>query len=391
MCPRCSRTEVPDTLVNTELNLEFFKRNFTPDFIRANVEKITFCGNDGDPIYAHDLIEVIKYFKSVKPVKFVIVTNGSYKYPAWWQELGATLTDLDHLHFSLDGWDQASNEQYRINSDWDSIMSGVKTLRASSKVYMVWDAIAFKFNQDKLNDMRDMAKNLGFDQFQLTRSTKFHKVYKVYPEIDNLQPRDNLISDNHRYQRELTLLSDRKENTDSLAINLKLFDESKTYNDNILPLCSIGNKGLFINSQGQFFPCCWLANRYSFNNQWSLDKLSAFYSDCDFNEQKISHFEEAWKLIIAAQKLNPSLDYKKVEEYLILIDFLRDHYGRKYAKEIWEAIKQWHNETLDLHINTLEELLKSNFWSTEFENFAWPECKAKCNISVVNQQYATEW
>ena len=53
-CPRCARSEVPDTLLNTELSLEFFKTNFTADFIETNVEKITFCGDDGDPIYAHD-------------------------------------------------------------------------------------------------------------------------------------------------------------------------------------------------------------------------------------------------------------------------------------------------------------------------------------------------
>jgi MoaA/NifB/PqqE/SkfB family radical SAM enzyme len=63
-CPRCARQEVPDNLVNTELDLEFFKRNFTAEFVLDNVEKITFCGDDGDPIYAHDLVPVIQYIKS---------------------------------------------------------------------------------------------------------------------------------------------------------------------------------------------------------------------------------------------------------------------------------------------------------------------------------------
>ena len=72
-CPRCARQEVPDGLVNTELDLEFFQRNFTPEFVIKNVEKITFCGDDGDPIYAHDLIEVIKYLKSIKDIEIVIM------------------------------------------------------------------------------------------------------------------------------------------------------------------------------------------------------------------------------------------------------------------------------------------------------------------------------
>ena len=67
-CPRCPRQEVPDGLINTELTLDFLKRIFTPDFIKKRLEKITFCGDDGDPIYAHDLVPVIEYIKSVKPV-----------------------------------------------------------------------------------------------------------------------------------------------------------------------------------------------------------------------------------------------------------------------------------------------------------------------------------
>ena len=99
-CSRCARQEVPDGLVNTELDLEFFKRNFTPEFVLANVEKITFCGDDGDPIYAHDLIPVIQYIKSIKPVEIVIVTNGSHKKASWWHELGECLTWPDSVHFS---------------------------------------------------------------------------------------------------------------------------------------------------------------------------------------------------------------------------------------------------------------------------------------------------
>ena len=98
-CPRCARQEIPEGLVNTELDLEFFKRNFTPEFIKSNLEKITFCGDDGDPIYAHDLIPVIEYVKSVKPVEIVIVTNGSHRKTTWWTQLGSILGSGDTVHF----------------------------------------------------------------------------------------------------------------------------------------------------------------------------------------------------------------------------------------------------------------------------------------------------
>jgi len=33
----------------------------------------------------------------------------------------------------------------------------------------------------------------------------------------------------------------------------------------IVPLCMIGNKGLYINAEGKFKPCCWTALRYDHN------------------------------------------------------------------------------------------------------------------------------
>lgn len=318
-CLRCARSEVPDTLINTELSLEFFKRNFTPEFIQSNVEKITLCGDDGDPIYAHDLIPVIEYFKSVKPVKFVIVTNGSYKTFQWWHRLGAALDENDHVHWSLDGWDQDSNEQYRVNSDWESIVTGIKAFRQASSAYMTWDAIAFKFNEDRIEYMQELAKEFKFDQFQLTLSTKFNKVYPIYPEGDILQPKNELISSNYRFQRQYTYFNDRRPSDVGLETNVKLFESVKTYND-VKPLCGIGNKGLFLNSQGKLMPCCWVANRYNHNSEW----------------------------VTLSKKF-------------------------------------------DLNKNSMEFVLNDPFWSKEFENFAWTECKTKCNIAVVDKQYATEW
>jgi MoaA/NifB/PqqE/SkfB family radical SAM enzyme len=267
-CPRCARQEVPESLINTELDLEFFKRNFTPDFVTRNVEKITFCGDDGDPIYAHDLIAVIRYIKEIKPVEFVIITNGSHKKTSWWQELAQCLTRKDSIHFSIDGYDQASNNQYRINSDYASIISGIQTVREHSACKIVWAAIAFKFNENHLDHMRSQAQALGVDEFQLTKSTKFGVVYPIYGTTDILQPSTKFISGSHRFERETTVLNRSDINYQQLhQKNLDLYNLTQTHNG-ITPLCKIGNKGLYIDAQGRLFPCCWVANRYNHNSEW---------------------------------------------------------------------------------------------------------------------------
>jgi MoaA/NifB/PqqE/SkfB family radical SAM enzyme len=266
-CPRCARQEVPDSLINTELDLQFFQRNFTPEFIKSNVEKITFCGDDGDPIYAHDLIPVIQYIKSVKPVEIVIITNGSYKKSQWWIQLGKLLDHNDSVHFSIDGYDNISNNLYRINSDYDSIIAGLQALRANSSCKIVWAAIAFKFNENKLEFMQQFARQLGVDRFQITRSTKFGSIYPSYGSDDPLQPSVKFVSSSQRFERDIIPLSTSGNPAPVSLTNLKLFDQVNTSNG-VKPLCAIGNKGLYIDARGRLFPCCWVANRYSHNTEW---------------------------------------------------------------------------------------------------------------------------
>lgn len=264
-CPRCARSEVPESLINTELDLDFFKRNFTPEFVINNVERITFCGDDGDAIYAHDLIPVIRYIKSIKPVEFVIITNGSHKKPEWWAELGSVLTAKDTVHFSIDGWDNLSNNLYRVNSDFDSIVAGITSLRRSSKCRLIWAAIAFKFNEDYIGQMQNYASTLDMDVFQLTKSTKFGSFYPSYPKDDPLEPSIKFVSSSHRFEREQIVLN--RGVVPQPLINRVLFQQVKETNG-VKPLCEIGNKGLYIDSRGRLFPCCWVANRYGHNSEW---------------------------------------------------------------------------------------------------------------------------
>lgn len=266
-CPRCPRAEVPDSLLNKQLSLDFFKNQIGAD-VAKQIRKITFCGNDGDPIYCRDLIEIISWFKTVNShIEFVIVTNGSYKPVHWWANLGSVLGHNDEIHWSLDGWDQPSNEQYRVWSDWISIMRGIDAFKkVNHTTYLVWAAIAFKFNEACLEDMKAKASDLGFDCFQLTKSTKFGSRYpQAYGVQDVLEPSDTLVAPAHRFERVITQLSTKQRPGTELKIE---FLQRATQLGNHTGICLIGNKGVFLNSQGEFYPCCWTANRYQHNKAW---------------------------------------------------------------------------------------------------------------------------
>lgn len=257
-CPRCPRVEQPESLLNKQLKLDFFNKQFTTK-IASQVKRVTLCGNDGDPIYANDMIDIVRWFKQANPnVQFLIITNGSYKKPEWWQELAGVLDHNDEIHWSIDGWDQTSNEQYRINCDWDSIVTGIDAFRQhNTSTYRTLASIVFKFNEHNLGDIQRLVFKHKFDAWQVTKSTKFDD------NADELRPSDSNVSSNHRFQRQTTRYTIKQQP------NMKQIFLERARNLKEYPaLCYIGNKGVFLNSRGEFYPCCWVANRYEHNKDF---------------------------------------------------------------------------------------------------------------------------
>lgn len=261
-CPRCTRQEVPDGLVNTDLRLQWFKDNFNVMIHKA--KKITFCGDDGDPIYARDFLDVCDWMKQKNPaVQLVVVTNGSGKKVDWWERFSQIFDHNDHIHFSIDG-DEHTNELYRINADWHSIMAGIDTLnKKDCKVFKTWACIAFKFNFENIDIIKDIATQKQFDYFQLTKSSKFGSNYGTYPADDPLEPDAQYVSSG-RFTRHIDHISARQWKDNVVHLHEQRFKSQKSLGD-IQPLCYVGNKGLYINSQGKFFPCCWTGLRYGHN------------------------------------------------------------------------------------------------------------------------------
>jgi MoaA/NifB/PqqE/SkfB family radical SAM enzyme len=269
-CPRCPRAEIPDSLLNRQLTLEFFKNQLGQDTIKA-MRKISFCGNDGDPIYCRDFLEICKWVKEINPtIQLTITTNGSYKPVSWWASLASILTHYDEINWSLDGWDQQSNELYRVNSDWVSIIQGIKEFKKhNNTTYTVWAAIGFRFNQEYILRQQELAKELEFDLYQLTKSTKFGSKYpEAYGIHDQLEPDSELVATGHRFEREVTTITSKPRPGNELkTVFLQRANDLTKYNT-YSGICLIGNKGVFLNSVGQFYPCCWTATRYSHNNSW---------------------------------------------------------------------------------------------------------------------------
>ena len=264
-CPRCPRTELEPDTINQEVSLYNFQIGF-PKSVISKIESFIFCGSIGDPIYATEFLEIVEYIKTHSAARIQVVTNGSYKKSDWWQRLGQMLSHNDQVTFSVDGWDNQSNNLYRVHSDFDSIVLGIQSLRAGSKCNIKWSAIYFAFNQQKINHMRELAKSLGCDQFQTVKSSKFDHRYAVNNE-DVLKPSADLVASTEVYEIQVQQLSPDKYIPIALAVPTHPHAWAK---------CLNYKKELYVDVDGTVLPCPWFDSNYQVNKfvEQNRQKLS---------------------------------------------------------------------------------------------------------------------
>jgi MoaA/NifB/PqqE/SkfB family radical SAM enzyme len=341
-CPRCPRNDTaPVPWINKELTLDFFKKTLTPELLKTQVKRITMCGDVGDPIYASEYLDIIEYIKSHNPkIHIYTITNGSYRKPDWWQRFARVSNEYDTINFSVDGYNDASNNQYRIGSNWDSIMTGMRIMCQESPAFVYWATIVFAFNQDYLDQIEQQARDIGCDGLQLTYSTKFGSKYgEAYGGAsDPMEPRSEFISKTHRYERYFRNISGREQlNHDYLGHNLQRYQAVKQeHNTFITPMCSVGNRGLYVSADGVLHPCSW---------------VSFPYVSMSTNRKTI-HFKNSFH--------------------------------------------QVYRQQLNLNTRSLDEVLADPIWNLLSNSFddpskAWVECEQKCNCSVVDKEYAVGW
>lgn len=279
-CPRCPRTEKKGMYKVTEHTLDFVKKILPPDIL-TNVVRILLCGGQGDPIYCHDFIEIIRYIKNTNPkVHLAITTNGSYKKEDWWQEVGLILNEYDTLTFSVDGWDQDSNNLYRVNSDFESILSGIRTVRkVNPKLSINWSTILFKFNQDRIKEIAEVAKNAGASEFILVRSALFGSNTPAYIDAnlgyDPLEP--TVISDWAYHELERAVRFDDVRVIDNSALPFltdQMINTRDKYKQHpVIPLCVAGDRGLYVDAEGILYPCSWISHPFGKRHSKTRDKV----------------------------------------------------------------------------------------------------------------------
>ena len=239
-CPLCDRTWFYETF--KKRNLHEINIDHIVKFVGVNAE-VSMCGNNGDPIYHSKFLELCQKFKD-NNCRLSISTNGSAKTETWWQKLKSILNNDDCIIFALDGLED-TNHLYRKNAKWDSIMTAVKILK-DSDFKMIWQFIPFKHNQHQIYDASNLSKELGFDEFKLLPSDRWLGNKELMPDKE-------YIDNYHEHQKAVLI--------------------DKNYESGMEPNClknELPSNNLYIDSEGDFYPCCWMGTyRYRYKSVFS--------------------------------------------------------------------------------------------------------------------------
>jgi len=165
-CPGCSRTKwLADGLVGDvrDMKMEHFKALVRHE---NKLDILSYNLSVSDPIFSGVFIEQLEYINTLKHrPRINISTNGSGRKEAWWLKLAKLLGPKDAVEFAIDGLED-TNHLYRVNSDWNSIMLGIKTLRANWPGRIGWRYVIFEHNYHQVADAKKLAEQLGMRRFR---------------------------------------------------------------------------------------------------------------------------------------------------------------------------------------------------------------------------------
>ena len=239
-CPLCDRTWFYETFKKRllhEINVDHVVK-----FVGVDAH-VSMCGNNGDPIYHSRFLELCKKFKD-NNCTLHIHTNGSAKTKSWWEKLKNILTKDDYITFALDGLED-TNHLYRKNAKWESIMTAIKTLKGSD-FKIIWQFIPFKHNQHQINDAKKLSERLGFNEFKLLPSHR-------WLGKKDLMPDEKYVNLDHERQKKVLIDAE--------------------YKSAMSPVClkkDLPSNDLYIDSEGDFYPCCWMGTyRYKYKSVFS--------------------------------------------------------------------------------------------------------------------------
>lgn len=245
-CPLCPRNahgaDYNAGYPITELTLVDIKKIFEPQFI-AQLRLVLINGNLGDFMLAREGLEIVEYFKQINPqLQIIISTNGSARTTSFWERLGSLKPTVQ---FCIDGLDD-THQLYRKDTNFNTIIKNAQSFMSAGGIAQ-WKMIKFDHNIHQIDQCRDLATALGFDQFDLvdhgrSNGKVFDKKGNYLHSIGDPDPRDQSVTEVMHW----------------ISVNSK---NKIHYNDPIKQTITCSTKKdkmIYVAANGDVSPCCYI-------------------------------------------------------------------------------------------------------------------------------------
>ena len=177
-CGACHR-QTPWYAKNKHLYKDMPKEDIKK-FIDSGFKFLEFCGQQSDPLAHPDILDIISLCSGIR---LIIHTATSHRKKEFYEEAFDRSGLMTSWVFGLDGLPEESHI-HRINQNGVHLYEMMK-LGAEMGISVKWQYIVFNYNQDHIDQARQMAEDNGIE-FALSLSGRFDKQNK----ISHLKPRD---------------------------------------------------------------------------------------------------------------------------------------------------------------------------------------------------------
>lgn len=176
-CPKCERQqEYKDIRPVPGRDMTISEWHKIVDYF----DEIQCCGQISDPIFNPYFIDFIKIAKEKD--KYLMVHTAASQKPVKWYNEAFDNMGRGEWTFGIDGLPEESHK-YRINQDGVHLYEMMK-LGANKGCNIVWQYIIFNYNQDHIEQARQMASDEGI-KFRLSKSGRWDNegdvMYKYKP------------------------------------------------------------------------------------------------------------------------------------------------------------------------------------------------------------------
>lgn len=261
-CPMCPRNYngygTRSFIKNKDISINEFIEWFPKSFL-SQLSTFYSCGNYGDPAFAADCLEIFSYVRECNPtIKLGIHTNGGMRNPSWWKKLAKAIGNINgsYCTFAIDGV-KGKHELYRRNTNFDKVIENLKAyVDGGGRTFV--DSLVFKHNEDDVDELENFLLNIGVDSVNFISTTRFYEM-KKFDVFDS--------SSKYAYSLYPSETARFKKNTNNTLTSLLNVDyRNKIINEAVIDPQCLTNKGIYVDSSGNIYPCCLIGHDYVSEN-----------------------------------------------------------------------------------------------------------------------------